>query len=192
MFYHLLRCLILAGVFLSSIAFSALLTPMSYFKKQLEKNNAEYAATEERPPLKYTEMDQICTDVSETSTSSLTSDDTKESMSEKLLIEESAHLDKANNNLNISSQQMFGSMYSLSMAAPFTSTTTINVPAEDNKLLDTGSKNITGATESDGDDPKNSSLPHSNNQQDANTANCCKQHLNVWINYRVSGVSFPV
>lgn len=174
---------------------------MSYYKNQLTTNKPEAESSEDQsadqPPPKYSEESEDHEDMdlgeNDTSTSSLTSADTKESLTEKLLIEDAANmecLDVTNNNLHIGGRRhLYGSVYSLSIGAPFASTLSLDKD-EDNIIIN--NKHHGGVIDIDNNTTKTTSKSKNTTScggEEAST-NCCHGHCKLWANYRVSVVSW--
>ena len=183
-----------AAVFIISIVLASLLTPMSYYKNRLTSittPETEIPISEQSPP-RYSEdsgdLDITDPQENDTSTSSLTSADTKESLTEKLLIEESANMERrdvTNNNLQLSREQLYGSMYSLSIGGPFASSLSINKD-EHHVVID--NKHHGGAMEADNKATKTTSMSKNTSccASEETETGYCHQHLSLLLNYRVS------
>ena len=176
-----------AAVFIISIVLASLLTPMSYYKNRLTSittPETEIPISEQSPP-RYSEdsgdLDITDPQENDTSTSSLTSADTKESLTEKLLIEESANMERrdvTNNNLQLSREQLYGSMYSLSIGGPFASSLSINKD-EDHVVID--NKHHGGAIEADNKATKTTSMSKNTSccASEETETGYCHQHLSL-------------
>lgn len=171
--------------------FSALLRPMSYYRKRAEASSTSVPTSDKLPALGCTGIKRPLEEGA--STSSLASEQIKDPLIDKILMEDEGihhgsilQVDKTNNNL-LSSREFYGSVYSLSMAAPFSSTHTIN--AEDNSNSKTADKHKVGAVLINTDTTKTSSQTRGATSQEETATGFCHQYWQLCANYKVSSLS---